>query len=79
VANIPDGKKQSDTKYPQEVHLRSGRQFYSSACIFRTLSNSRKNIFFGRKIVSRKKKSITSSSRDQQTLTDEYSLFSPNE
>jgi len=41
-----------------------------------------KNIFFGRKIVSRKKKSITSSSRDQpdiQTLTDEYSLFSPNE
>lgn len=79
VANILDGKKRSDTKYPQEVHLRSGRQFYSIACIFRTPFNTRKNIFFGRKIVSRKKKSITSSSRDQpdiQTLTEMNIHFS---
>lgn len=72
-------KKWSDSKYPQEVHLRSGRQFSSIVCIFRTLLNSRKNTAFGRKIVSKKKKFITSSSRDQpdiQTLTQMNIHFS---
>lgn len=84
MANILDGKSEVTTKHPQEVHLRSGRQFCSIVCIFTTVLYSRKKkkkSFRQKNSKQKEKKNLpTSSSRDQpdiQTLTQMNIHFSP--